>query len=151
MNNSRGMREDVKNNVKYKKILRILVGIGAPLCAVSLALVFFLLGKTPPCLFYEVTGLYCVGCGAGRAALSLLNGNIFAAFRYNPLMITLLPLLAYYLLKVYIFFVFGKDVIPLPKFRARWIGVTLLIIIVSFWVMRNLPFAPFSYLAPTAT
>lgn len=140
----------MEDKAKQSKALRILVGIGVPICAVCLALFFFLLKKTPPCIFYEITGLYCVGCGAGRAFLSLLGGKVYAAFRYNPLLIILLPFLAYYLLKVYTSFVFGRDILPLPNIRAKWVGITLLIIIVAFWVFRNLPFAPFSYLAPTA-
>ena len=100
--------------------------------------------------YFELTGLYCVGCGAGRAFLSLLSGNIYAAFCYNPLLIVLLPFMAYYLLKLYISFVFGKDILPFPKISARWFGISLLIIIVAFWILRNIPFAPFSYLAPTS-
>ena len=133
---------------KYPLKIRLTVGICVPLFAILIALIFFYIGKTPPCIFFEVTGLYCAGCGAGRAFLSLLRGNFFTAFRCNPLMLILSPLVAYYLLKVYISFVFKKDILPFPKIRGRWLGITLLVAIVAFWILRNVPVVPFSYLAP---
>ena len=38
-----------------------------------------------PCLFHIITGLYCPGCGAGRASYSILHGRFYTAFRYNLL------------------------------------------------------------------
>ncbi len=37
------------------------------------------------CLFKWIFGLPCPGCGLSRAYLSLLNGQISAAFFYHPL------------------------------------------------------------------
>lgn len=139
----------MKNNKKLRASLRLAVGIGAPLVALIGVLLIIIMKSTPPCIFYELTGLYCVGCGSGRATAALLHGEIYAAFRLNPLMIILLPFVGYYLLKEYISFVFGRDVIPFPKIRSRWVGIILLIIIVAFWVLRNIRIFPFSLLAPT--
>jgi hypothetical protein len=135
-------------NSKPSIALRILVGAGIPILAFSIACIFFKAQKTPPCIFYELTGLYCVGCGTGRAALSVLRLDLLSAFRYNPLMFILSPVLIYYVLKKYVSFVFGKDILPFPKIRADWIGTILVIIVIAFWILRNIPFAPFSYLAP---
>ena len=47
----------------------------------------FLILHTPfriPCLFREVTGLQCPGCGTSRMALALMRFDIPAAFAYNP-------------------------------------------------------------------
>ncbi len=136
-------------SVKSKKAVRILVGVGLPALLLLTALVALRLGKTPPCIFYEATGLYCVGCGTGRAFLSLLHGELYAAFRYQPLLILLLPLIAYCLLKYYIAFVLGRDLLPLPHIRARWVGLTVLAVILLYWILRNIPIVPFGYLAPT--
>ena len=132
------------------KTLRVLTGIGVPLCALLAACVFFLSGKTPPCIFYEVTGLYCVGCGAGRCMLSLLRGELYAAFRYQPLLFVSFPFLVYYVLKVYIAFVFGRDALPFPDIRNRWFGITVTAVIIAYWILRNIPVFPFTLLAPTS-
>ena len=50
-----------------------------------------------PCLFHIITGLYCPGCGAGRASYSILHGRFYTAFRYNPMYVTLLPFLGVYI------------------------------------------------------
>ena len=130
--------------------LRLLVGIGAPVC-VSLFLFSVLqVGKTPPCLFNLLTGLYCFGCGAGRALLALLHFDIYAAFRLNPLLVLALPFVAYYICKVYFAFLLGKDILPVPKIKGRAFGIAVLVVIVAFGVLRNIPVFPFTLLAPTA-
>lgn len=42
-------------------------------------------GLFPPCLWHAWTGLPCPGCGATRAVLALLRGQLGAAFGFNPL------------------------------------------------------------------
>ena len=133
-----------------KRSIRILVGVGAPLAAVFVALSCLWLGKTPPCLFYEITGLYCPGCGAGRSLLALLHGRIYAAFRYQPLLVISIPFVSYYVAKAYIAFVFGRDLLPFPKIRSNAFGIAVTVIIIAYWIFRNIPIFPFSLLAPTA-
>ncbi len=132
------------------KMLRILVSVGVPLAALFLAAFCYFTKKTPPCIFYHTTGLYCFGCGAGRSLLALLHGEIYAAFRYHPLLLILLPFLSYYVAKVYLAFVFGRDLLPVPKIKNRWFGITLAAVVIAFWVLRNIPVYPFVLLAPTA-
>lgn len=38
----------------------------------------------PPCTFYKLTGFSCPGCGCTRAVEALIEGNIMASIRYNP-------------------------------------------------------------------
>ena len=47
------------------------------------------------CIIYALTGYYCPGCGAGRACYCILHGQIYQAFRYNPLLVLLLPWIAH--------------------------------------------------------
>ncbi len=135
----------------YKnKKLRLWVSLGVPAGAMLTAALFFFLGKTPPCIFYEVTGLYCAGCGSGRSLLALLHLDFYAAFRYQPLMFISLPFLAYYVAKLYLGFVFGKDVLPFPEIRSKWVGIAVVAVIVAYWILRNIPVFPFTLLAPNA-
>ena len=39
----------------------------------------------PRCTFLAITGLPCVTCGATRAAMALVQGDLVAAFWLNPL------------------------------------------------------------------
>lgn len=129
------------------KGLRIAVGVIAPLVIVAGALFLYFFRVGPPCIFHALTGIYCVGCGAGRASVALLHGDIPAAFDYNLLFVLLLPFVAYYLVKVYISYVFGKDL--LPFFRIGWgTAIAVVTVIAAFWILRNIPIFPLSYLAP---
>ena len=49
----------------------------------------------PPCPLHRYTGLWCPGCGTTRALHQLLHGNVAAAFWFNPLAISLLPVIGY--------------------------------------------------------
>ncbi|MCM3790311.1 DUF2752 domain-containing protein [Domibacillus indicus] len=50
-----------------------------------------------PCLFREVTGFYCPGCGVTRASLALIDGNLYQSFRYNMLVYVLIPFFGLYI------------------------------------------------------
>ena len=54
----------------------------------------------PVCLFYEVTGLACPGCGATRGMHALLNGDFVGALDYNAMLIIIVPALVYAALKL---------------------------------------------------
>ncbi len=101
-----------EKQIKYLKIIGILAAIGA----VSV-LFGFLTGRSI-CLFYNVTGVPCPGCGMTRAFLHLLKGDILHAFQYHPLF----PLV------IFIPFIFnsGKD-------RYVYIGASLMVIV---WIIR---------------
>jgi hypothetical protein len=49
----------------------------------------------PVCRFHQATGLLCPGCGSLRALHQLLHGHWAAAFRFNPLLVSSLPLVAW--------------------------------------------------------
>ncbi len=103
-------------------------------------------GIYPPSPFRELTGLYCPGCGTLRALHQLLNGHFWTAFGLNPLMIISLPFMVYSYFSYAIKTFTGKypmEVIISPK--LIWF---LLQAILAYWVVRNIPFAPFSWLAP---
>ena len=100
----------------------------------------------PICAFHALTGLYCPGCGTGRALHQLLHGNVWAALRLNPLAVVLLPPVAYGMLSIGLQFV-GLKPLPSKFIPAFWIWV-LLAVILLYWVLRNVPCYPFTLLAP---
>ena len=51
-------------------------------------------GHGIPCVFRMITGWRCPGCGITTLFLSLLHGDISAAFLANPFLFCTLPLLA---------------------------------------------------------
>jgi hypothetical protein len=99
-----------------------------------------------PCLFHALTGLYCPACGTLRALSQLLQGNFLSALRLNPLTIIALPFFSWYVLSRAIHLAAGR----MPRSsRAELLGAKLILLVVLvFWVLRNIPLAPFTYLAP---
>ena len=95
-----------------------------------------------PCVFYEITGLYCPGCAITRLCLSLFEGDIYQAFRYNPIIFINLPIL-FILFVLNIFFKKNKNI----KKITDVIIIFLATITIIFGVIRNIPI--FSFLAPT--
>ena len=96
-----------------------------------------------PCLFHSATGLYCPGCGGQRAFYALLHGDILKAFQANLLLFIVLPLIGLKLSEE----VTGRKVLPEALYSRRLIIVTVLLLII-FFVIRNIPYEPFTYLIP---
>lgn len=100
----------------------------------------------PPCVFYSATGLYCPGCGMTRAMHALLNGELLKAVNFNPLFFLFLPLFLYMVI------VQIKSLIKTGKITNIRINYQLmrliLLIVILFWVLRNINCYPFIYLAP---
>ena len=47
----------------------------------------------PKCIFHELTGWQCPGCGSQRMLHALLHGELREAWHHNALLLMLLPLL----------------------------------------------------------
>lgn len=100
------------------------------------------------CWFAESTGLYCAGCGGTRAARALFGMDLPEALRNNALLV--IGLLGGTVVLV------GRLV--RHRFRAgrenvvssvsgRWLWWVLVVVVV-FWIARNIPAEPFRWLAP---
>jgi hypothetical protein len=100
----------------------------------------------PPCPFHALTGLYCPGCGTLRGLHALLHGRLLVALDYNPLMVLSLPFLGYAFLS-HTLFVFRGKRLPRIINHPRWIWLILVIIII-YWIARNVPVYPLTILAP---
>ena len=89
----------------------------------------------PKCMFHQLTGLYCPGCGATRALSALLHGDIKASLHNNLLLFPLLGLIAVLIVK--------------PEISLkRSVAITIVAVVLLFAILRNIPVAPFTYLAP---
>jgi hypothetical protein len=94
----------------------------------------------PRCMFHELTGLHCPGCGSTRAAHALVHGRLLEALRFNPLLVVGLPLVA--LAMVGSRWKWGR----LAKLAIS--GRAVLVVLLVFAVVRNLPGPLASWLAP---
>lgn len=99
----------------------------------------------PVCLFHQTTGLLCPGCGALRGLHQLLHGHLTAAFRFNPMLVALVPLLLWFGAKCGCQTARNGPVTI--GVRPMWLWVTLAVVLVVS-VLRNLPGAPFELLRP---
>lgn len=113
------------------------------LLLISFLIIFLFLNKVfnfaIPCLFHEITNLYCPGCGITRMFLALFKLDFYQAFRYNPLVFILLILsIVYFLVKK-----IGKLNFKFPNYIYYY----LLVIVIIYGILRNIPL--FSFLAPT--
>ena len=100
----------------------------------------------PPCPFLALTGFYCPGCGTLRALHQLTIGHPVAALDLNPLMVLLLPFVAYFLASHAMLAVTGwplRRVFVRPELIWALLGVVLV-----YWLLRNVPAYPFTLLAP---
>lgn len=104
-------------------------------------------GWLPRCVFHQLTGLHCPGCGMTRATFAVLHGQLGLAFRCNPLGVVLLPLTVVGLVPELWGWVRNKP----PRYRLAlgpYGGWVIVWAVLAFWLLRNLPWWPFTLLAP---
>ena len=98
----------------------------------------FLILHTPfriPCLFREVTGLQCPGCGTSRMALALMRFDIPAAFAYNPVAFFSFP--AWFLISICAF-IGRPKALRSSKNLLRILYINIVVYMI-FAIFRNLP------------
>lgn len=101
-------------------------------------------GWLPPCPLHTWTGWHCPGCGSTRAVLALARGDWREAWAMNPL------------LMVTAMFGFGwLTATAMAHWRGKpawvpnaWVAWSWLGAVVVFAATRNLPWWPFTLLAP---
>lgn len=105
-------------------------------------------GNNALCTFREATGLECPGCGGQRSLHFLLHGDFIQALRYNAFFVIALPFLTYfYIMATKVYILKQKQFLKSFVFSS-WFGFTLLIVVILFFILRNIPISPFTYLAP---
>ena len=89
----------------------------------------------PSCVFHDLTGWYCPGCGITRALHALVHFDLRRALAMNAFLVLSLPLLAAMALQG----LTSRALLPRRVQRVafngrRWIGALLV-----FGIARNLP------------
>jgi hypothetical protein len=99
-------------------------------------------GPLPVCPTKALLGIDCPGCGSLRMLYSLLHGNLTAAARFNALGLVAAVLLVW----AYLAWTYGR--VTGRRIRSwqhqRWSAMVALSLVVIWFVVRNIPIAPFS-------
>ena len=99
----------------------------------------------PACPLYELTGLWCPGCGLTRATHALLRGHLGAAFGYN----LFFPLFLGAIVVGWLAWMRAALAKPAMRWLTRlpvWTGPTIAVTLLVFGVLRNMD--SFRVLAP---
>ena len=95
-----------------------------------------------PCLFHEVTGFYCPGCGITRTIFALMQFHFVEAIHYNALVVILIPILGILFGIQYFEWLLNRTILKIPN----WVWYLLVIVTLLFGVLRNIDY--FSILQP---
>ncbi|QDV69739.1 hypothetical protein Poly24_34560 [Rosistilla carotiformis] len=95
----------------------------------------------PKCPLHQMTGLHCPGCGITRSASALVHGDLATAVRMNPLAVLGGPILVILLWRR------GRQP-SADKPTGPALGQILLVVLVVYFVARNVPSPSRSWLAP---
>lgn len=128
------------------KVINYVVCIGIILVILLVSILLVLLKNVnpetsnlfPPCIFYELTGIQCAGCGITRATHQILNFNFKEAFLLNPLIFLYIILFFLLLIRVVILKIHKKDVINILKKELNKFLYVLLAITLTFMILRNI-------------
>ncbi len=139
-----------------KPFFRVFCFIGTCLVLITAVLFVYRMNPfgnplVPGCSFYRLTGLFCPACGMTRAMHHVLHGRFAQAFSLNVLWPAIVLFLSASLGLWFFWLITGKN----PLHKANWFlrlypAVTWVIVIslFAFWVLRNIPVYPFTWLAP---
>jgi hypothetical protein len=100
----------------------------------------------PKCPLYVTTGIYCPGCGSQRATHQLLQFNLLGVLQQNILYFAGIILIAYHVIVTSLNLYVKKNIYNYlyhPK-----TPIIILIIVIIYWILRNIPYYPFNILAP---
>ena len=133
--------EEVQARGRSSRLHRFVVPVGAVAAAGAVALLVHAVdpneaGHYPTCPFLMITGWWCPGCGSLRALHALSDGDVGSALARNPLTVVMLGVLV---------FLWAGSVRrawtgrPRTTLAPAWVLWGFLGVVLSFWVLRNLP------------
>ena len=129
---------------------RVLAGAGILTAGVAVSLVGYFnpttAGFFPACPLFTLTGILCPGCGLTRGFHALLHGDILTALHFNALIPGFALLFGFLFVSLFLIVVRGRG-LSWRKFPPSAM-YGFLFLAAAFFVLRNLPFYPFTLLAP---
>lgn len=137
----------MKLKIMKDKIIRLCKSLLLTTLFISIIAFLFYLkiykGVKIVCVYHLLTHLYCPGCGLTRMLTAIMNHNFYQAFRWNPLLFIVLPLLiVVYMVEIIIYIFKGS-------FTERFLHILCWIacLLVVYGIIRNLSL--FSWFMPT--
>lgn len=93
-------------------------------------------GRYIPCLFNELTGLECPGCGVSHMAMALFRLDFREAFECNPFLFVIIPIIALMYIADRSYYV--KNGV-FKKWGMVWrvTEYSILTATIVFWIARN--------------
>ena len=122
-----------KENCSSRKLRFLLL-----VCLFGIACLIWLRlgGPSVPCMFHELTGLECPGCGITHCAVNLLHGRVREAYEANQFVFILAPFgLVYGLWKAIRYIRVGNEEISIPETIVFGI---LFVLAIVFAFYRNI-------------
>lgn len=100
-------------------------------------------GRYPLCPTQALFGVDCPGCGGLRATHDLAHGNITEAFGHNALLVIVAPAVVLVLVRSIWLAWQGRAPRRLSARAFRLVSIVVVVALVVFTVVRNLPFGAF--------
>ena len=89
---------------------------------------------TPGCAFHRMTGLPCPTCGASRAVVAALHGDLLGAFLWNPLVTSAIAVFEVGGLAAPFWLAAGGRVPVLSPRLPRWVKIAIVAAILLDWL-----------------
>lgn len=122
---------------KQKRIKRtVLTAVLFILCGFIYSAFFSAFQVGIPCVFYEITGLKCPGCGITRGMVALLHFDFYNAICYNAFLFLIIA----YIVWVYIFTARHYIRTGIYKLTAgrEFISIIFLVLLLLWGIVRNI-------------
>lgn len=87
-----------------------------------------------PCMFHEMTGYYCPGCGITRAVYAFFEGNLLQCFRYHPFVLYAAVFGGWFLISQTIERLSKGKIAIAMRYRDCYLWIALAILMVNFLV-----------------
>ena len=135
---------------KFSLAERILSGAGILIAAAGAFVVGYFnpttAGFFPACPLFTLTGILCPGCGLTRGFHALFHGEILNALHFNALLPVFTLVFGFLFVSLFLIAVRGRGLAWKKIPPSAMYG--FLFLAAAFFVLRNLPFYPFTLLVP---
>ena len=88
------------------------------------------------CVFYNLTGLPCPGCGLTRSFVCLGHGHLFEALHWHPLGPAIFLLFGFLWLRCGLFWTRGVTLLPLPPRAASRLSYAACVLLLLTGIAR---------------